>query len=64
MTDHDTAPQVAQDVTELLHITTQNAANKERAEAEHAFNEYIAHEVRNPVSVAVSPSTRARAGRS
>lgn len=45
---------LAQDVTELIHAREHAIRERERASAEAALNEFMAHEVRNPLAAALS----------
>ena len=44
---------VAQDVTDYEVEKVRTATQQARADAERSMNEFLAHEVRNPMSVAV-----------
>ena len=50
---HRTAAAAVSSVPPTVAVGFADRLQQERAEAEHAFNEYIAHEVRNPLSVAI-----------
>ncbi|GBG29136.1 Phytochrome [Hondaea fermentalgiana] len=51
---------LAQDVTELMEARENAIRERERAGAETALNEFMAHEVRNPLAAALSACSFAR----